>query len=87
MFDAIEIEKQKFSYSKYAIDIRSVDIDKNNDIYQNSSWKKAFKYFIGYKDNKKVQPLRKMLPKMSGMRKVLIKLNIRIFWLKMINCL
>ena len=28
MFDAIEIEKQKFSYSKYAIDIRSVDIDK-----------------------------------------------------------
>ena len=36
MFDAIEIEKQKFSYSKYAIDIRSVDIDKNNDIYQNS---------------------------------------------------
>ena len=49
-----------------------------NDVYINkiivsnyvSFGKKGFKYFIGYKDNEKVKPLRimLMLPKMSEYR-------------------
>ena len=31
--------------------------------------KKGFKYFIGYKDNDKINPLCKILPKMSGCAK------------------
>ena len=31
--------------------------------------KKGFKYFIGYKDAKKIKPLRIVLPKMSAHRK------------------
>ena len=31
--------------------------------------KKGFKYFIGYKDNDKINPSCKILPKMSGCTK------------------
>ena len=45
--------------------------------------KKSFKILqclnIGNKDYKKVQPLFKMLPKMSDIKKVLIKFNICLF--------
>ena len=47
--------------------------------------KKGLKYFIGNKDDEKVKPLCIMLPKMSGYIKVLMKLNICPFRLKMKN--
>ena len=49
-----EIEKSKFYYSKYPININNVYIDKII-IYKNVSFdKKVFKYLFGYKDDKKV---------------------------------
>ena len=45
----IEIEKRTFHYSKYQINISSVDIDKI--ISEKISF--SFKYFIDYKDDKK----------------------------------
>ena len=35
----------------------------------------SFEYFIGYKDNKIFEPLRIILPKTSGHKKFLMKLN------------
>ena len=34
-----------------------------------SSGKNEFKYFVGYKDTKKIRPLCKFLPKMSAYRR------------------
>ena len=41
--------------------------------------KKVPKYFVGYKDNKKVRPLCIMFPKISAYRKNLLKLNVCLF--------
>ena len=79
MFGDIGIEKHRFYYSKYSIDISNEDIDKII-ILTRLLWVKNFKYFIGCKDDKKVQPLCIILPKMS-VYVVLMKLNI-IFFIK-----
>ena len=79
MFGDIGIEKHRFYYSKYSIDISNEDIDKIM-ILTRLLWVKNFKYFIGYKDDKKVQPLCIILPNMS-VYVVLMKLNI-IFFIK-----
>ena len=50
--------------------------------------KKGFKYFTGYKDGDEVTSWCIMLPKMRlDMEKVLMKLNMCLFWSNMINCL
>ena len=64
-FSNTDIEKRKFHYSKYPINIKNVDVDKIiiSDIV--FLGKKYLQYFIGYKDDEKVNPLCILLPKMS----------------------
>ena len=63
-FSDTEIEKRKFHYSKYPINIKNVDVDKIILSCEDSFVRKGFKYFIGYKDDEKVK-LFYMAPKMS----------------------
>ena len=42
--------------------------------------KKGFKYFIGYKDAKKIRPLCIFLPKMTAYRKDFNKTKYMTFW-------
>ena len=68
-FGDIEIEKQKFHQYKRPISIKNVD--SNNIVVSNKVCfgKNGFKYFIGYKYDKKIIPLCIFLPKMSACRK------------------
>ena len=56
-FDDAEIEEFEFYQYKSSISIKEIDINKiiasNNFPFS----KQDFKYFIGYKDNKKIEPL------------------------------
>ena len=66
-FVDIEIEKQKFHQNKNPIiSTKNIDINKIVESNKVSFSKKGFKYFIGYKDAKKIRPLCKYLPKMSA---------------------
>ena len=61
-FDDIEIEKkQKFHYHKSPISIYNIDI--NKIVVSSKVHFGGFKYFIGYKNDKKIRPLCLMLPK------------------------
>ena len=75
-FDDTEIEKYKFHQHKRPI--RKDNIDFNKIVVYNkiSFDKKDFKYFIAYKDPKKIRPLCIFVPKMSEYRKDLDKLNV-----------
>ena len=66
LFGDIKIEICKFHYSKYAIKVNNLGVNKVIISKRVSFCKKGFKYFIGYKDDKKVKPLCIMFPKMSG---------------------
>ena len=68
-FGDTEIEKHKFHNHKNLIPIYDVDINKIIVSNRVSFGKKGFKYFIGYKDNKKVRPLYIMLPKVSAYKR------------------
>ena len=68
-FGDIEIQKQKFHQNIEPISLKIIDIDKIVVSNKFSSGKKAFKYFIGYKNAKKFKPLCIFLPKMSAFRK------------------
>ena len=75
-FDDTEIEKHRFLSHKSPISMKNIDINKIvvfNKVYFG---KKGFKYFIGYKDAKKID-LCKFLPKMSECRRdfAIIKSN------------
>ena len=64
-----EIQNHKFHLGKGPISIKNIDINKivvSNKVFFG---KKCFKYFIGYKDAKKIKPLCIFLPKMSTHRK------------------
>ena len=65
----IEIERQKFHQYKRPISIKNTDINKTVVSNKISFGKKGFKYFIGYKDAKKIRPLCIFLPKISAYRK------------------
>ena len=56
-FDDPETEEYKFHQHKSPISISNIDINKlvvaNKFLFD----KQNFKYFIGYKDNKKIRPL------------------------------
>ena len=56
------LKKRKFHYSKYSIRITKVDIDKIITSNKVSFGKKSFKYFIGYKDDEKIEALCIRLP-------------------------
>ena len=69
MLDDSELEKCKSHYSKYLININSIDTKKliiSNNV---SFGQKGFQYFIGYKVDEKVKPLCISLPRMSGSTK------------------
>ena len=68
-FGDIEIKKQKFHQHKIPISIKNIDISKTVVSNKISFDKKRFRYFIGYKNTKKIQPLCIFLPKMSAFRK------------------
>ena len=59
-FGDIEIEKQKFHHHKRPISIQHIDI--NKIVVSN-------KFFIGYKDTKKIRPLCIFLPTVSAYRR------------------
>ena len=62
----IEIEKQKFHQYKEPILIKNRDINKIIVSNEVSFGKKRCKYFIDYKDAKKLRPLRIFLLKMTA---------------------
>ena len=51
-FDGIKIPKQKFHQHKRPISIKKCKIEVSNKVFFG---KKVFKYFIGYKDAKKIR--------------------------------
>ena len=53
-FADIEIQKQKFHQHNGPISIKNIDINKIVVSNKVSFGKKGFKYFIGYKDTKKL---------------------------------
>ena len=67
--DDNETQKHKFYPHKRPISIKNIDINKIVVSNKVSFGKKGFKYFIGYKDAKKIRPLCIFLPKMSIYRK------------------
>ena len=68
-FGDTEIEIHKFHYHRNPIPIYDVDINKIIVSNRVSFGKEGFKYFIGYKDNKKARPLYIMLPKVSAYKR------------------
>ena len=61
--------------------INKIDINKIVVSTKVSFGKTQFKYFIDYKDDKKIRPLCRLLPKMCAFRteEILMKLNICLF--------
>ena len=78
-FGDIGTEEQKSHQYKKSISIKDIDI--NNKVVSNKVYfgKNGFKYFISYKDAKKIKPICVFLSKMSAYRKILMKLNIYFF--------
>ena len=70
-FGGIEIKKKKKKFHQHRgpISIKNIDINKIVVSNKVSFGKKGFKYFIGYKDAKKIRHLCVFLPKMSAYRK------------------
>ena len=68
-FDDTEIEKYKFHQHKKPISIENIDINKIVVSNKVSFGKKEFKYFIGYKDAKRIRPLCIFFPKMIVYRR------------------
>ena len=65
-FDDIKIPKQKLHQHRRPILIKIVDTNKIVVSNKVSFGKKGFKYFIGYNDINKINPLCIFLPKMSA---------------------
>ena len=78
-FGDIEIQKQKFHQYKEPNSIKNKDINKIVVSNKISLGKKAFKYFIGYKDAKKLNLYVYFSQKLGHIEKTLMKLNICIF--------
>ena len=55
-FGDIKIQKQKIHQYKGTISIKNIDINKIVVSNKASFSEKGFKYFIGYKDDKKIRP-------------------------------
>lgn len=69
-FDHIKIETRKFHYWKHRVNIKYVHIGKILISMKLSFSRTCFKYFLGYKGDKKVNPLSKMLRKIKVYTKV-----------------
>ena len=55
-FEDIEIQKQKFHQHIRPISMKIININKIVVSNKVSSGKKGFKYFIDYKDSRKIRP-------------------------------
>ena len=84
-FGDIEIQKQRFHLYKEAIVMESIDTNKIVVSNKIAFRKKGFKYFIGYKDDKKNWPYVYFYQKWVHIEKSFIELNICVFWYKMMN--
>ena len=69
MFDGTEIEKYKLHKRKSPILIDNIGVNKIVVSNKISLGKDDLKYFIGYKDARKIRPLCIFLPKMSAYRR------------------
>ena len=84
-YDDTEIEEYKFHQHKSPISINDIDI---NEIVVSSKLplgKQDFKYFIGYKDNKKIRPLCIFFPEMSTYKRYFDKTKCIYFVIKDYN--
>ena len=65
-FSNTKINKKEFHKSKQVIDLDSVATDKIvvSDKFKHSE--EGYKYFIGYKEDEIIMPLRIILPQMDG---------------------
>ena len=79
-FGDIEIEKQKFPQYKIPISIRNIDINKIVESNKTSFSKNGFKYFIGFKDPKKLDFYAYFFQKWVLIEKSLMKLNLCLFF-------
>ena len=80
--DNPEIEKYKFHQYKSYITINNIDINKIAVSNKVPFIKKDFKYFIGYKEAKKVRPLCIFFPKTGEYRRDFDKANCKCFLIK-----
>ena len=78
-FGDFEIQKQKFHEHKGPISIKNIDITTILVSDKVSFGKKGFKYFIGYKDTKKLDLYVYFLQKWAYIEETLTELNIYLF--------
>ena len=81
-FDDTEKEEYEFHQHKSPISIKDIDINEIVVSHRLPFCKQDFKYFIGYKGNKKIRSLSILLPEWVYLRNFLIKLNVYILWQK-----
>ena len=67
-FDDTQIEEYEFHQYKSPISINNIDINKTVVSTEFPFGKQDFKYFTGYKDNKKIKPLCIFFPEMNAYR-------------------
>ena len=72
----MKTKKQKFHQLKEPISIKNIDINKMIVSNKISYGKKGFKYLIGYKNAKKIEPCAYFSQTWMHTEKTLIKLNI-----------
>ena len=65
-FDDIEIKKYKFCQSESPISINDININKIVVSKKLPFTKQDFRYFNGYKDDRKIRPLCISFPKLSA---------------------
>ena len=70
-FGDIKIKNQKLYQHKRSTSIKNIDINKIVVSNKVSFGKKDFKFFIDYKEARKIRPLCIFLPKMNAYRKIL----------------
>ena len=78
-FDDIKVPKQKFHQHNRPISLQNVDIDKIVVSNKVPFSEKGFKYFLGNKDTKNINPLCVFLPQMTAYRKDFDEINIYIY--------
>ena len=78
-FGDIGIEKQKFQQYKKRISIKNIDINKIVVSNKVCFGRKSFRYFIGYKDAKKLDLYVYFFQKFVHIENTLMKLNICLF--------
>ena len=74
--DDIEVDENEFHQHKSTISINSIDINKIAVSNKFPFCKQDFKYFIGYKDNKKLDLYAYYSQKRIYIKDISIKLNV-----------